>query len=482
MTDWILRGGEVIDGSGRPRRRADVAVAGDRIAEIGSVAGVANARELDVTGKIVAPGFIDVHTHDDRALLASDMTAKASQGVTTVITGNCGVSLAPLSLKQAPPPPLDLIGDVADYAYPRFADYLDALDASPPAINAAALVGHSTLRAGTMTELDRPARADEIARMQQRLVEALGAGAIGMSTGLYYAPAAHAPSEEVEALAKLLRPAGAIYTTHMRNEAEHVLDSLDESFHVGSTAEIPVVISHHKTTGVKNFGRTAETLPKIAAAMQKQPLGLDAYPYVASSTVLRTERLEDATRILITWSKAMPDHAGRDLADIATEWGVPLREAAQRLQPAGAIYWMMDEADVRRVLAFEHTMIGSDGLPHDAHPHPRLWGTFPRVLGHYCREVGLFGLETAVRKMTGLPAARFGLGGRGIVAEGAYADLTVFDPETIIDRATFAEPTLPAAGIAHVFVNGRPVWSAGKHTGERAGRALRRQQMQAEAR
>jgi N-acyl-D-amino-acid deacylase len=482
MTDWILRGGTVIDGTGGPRRRADVAIAGDRISAVGEVSNSAGAREIDVSGLVVAPGFIDVHTHDDRALLASDMAAKASQGVTTVITGNCGISLAPLSLKDPPPPPLDLIGDIADYAYPRFADYLDALDKSPPVINAAALVGHSTLRAGTMPELDRPAREDEIARMQQRLAEALGAGAIGLSSGLYYAPAAHAPSSEIEALAKLLRPAGAVYTTHMRDEAEHVLDSLDESFHVGETARVPVVISHHKTTGIANFGRTAETLPKIAAAMRKQEIGLDAYPYVASSTVLRTERLDDAQKVLITWSKPMPEQAGRDLAEIAREWGVPLREAAKRLQPAGAIYWMMDEADVRRVLSFDNTMIGSDGLPHDMHPHPRLWGTFPRVLGHYCREVGLFDLETAVRKMTGLPAARFGLTDRGVVAGGAYADLAVFDPETVIDRATFAEPTLPAAGIAHVFVNGHPVWSEGKPSGGRPGRALRRQQMQAEAR
>jgi N-acyl-D-amino-acid deacylase len=481
MTDWILRGGTVIDGTGGPRRRADVAIAGDRIAAVGEVASASSAREIDVTGFVVAPGFIDVHTHDDRALLASDMAAKASQGVTTVITGNCGVSLAPLSLDRPPPPPLDLIGDIADYAYPRFADYLAALDKSPPTINAACLVGHSSLRVGAMSELDRPAHADEIAQMGKRLAEALEAGAIGLSSGLYYAPAAHAPSAEIEALAALLRPAGALYTTHMRDEAEHVLDSLDESFQVGRAAQVPVVISHHKTTGVANFGRTAETLPKIAAAMMGQEIGLDAYPYVASSTVLRTERLGEATRVLITWSKAMPEQAGRELAEIAQEWGVGIREAAERLQPAGAIYWMMDEADVQRVLAFEHTMIGSDGLPHDVHPHPRLWGTFPRVLGHYCREVGLFGLETAVRKMTGLPAARFGLTGRGTVAEGAYADLTVFDPATVIDRATFAEPTRPAAGIAHVFVNGRLVWSDGKPSGERPGRALRRQQLQAEA-
>jgi len=482
MSDWILRGGTVIAGTGGPRRRADVAIAGDRIGAVGKVAKTVGAREIDASGLVVAPGFIDVHTHDDRALLATDMAAKASQGVTTVITGNCGVSLAPLSLDRPPPPPLDLIGDIADYAYPRFADYLAALDQSPPAINAACLVGHSSLRVGAMTELDRPARADEIARMQQRLGEALEAGAIGLSSGLYYAPASHAPPAEIEALAALLRPAGALYTTHMRDEAEHVLDSLDESFEVGRVSQVPVVISHHKTTGVANFGRTAETLPKIAAAMKGQQIGLDAYPYVASSTILRTSRLDEATRVLITWSKAMPEQAGRELAEIAREWGVGIREAAERLQPAGAIYWMMDEADVRRVLAFEHTMIGSDGLPHDVHPHPRLWGTFPRVLGHYCREVGLYGLETAVRKMTGLPASRFGLTGRGVVAEGAYADLTVFDPATVIDRATFAEPTLPAAGIAHVFVNGRPVWSDGKSSGERPGRALRRQHMQAEAR
>src|SRR5204863_9606649 len=183
----------------------------------------------------------------------------------------------------------------------------------------------------------------------------------------------------------------------------------------------------------------------------------------------------------ITWSKTMPEQAGRELAEIAREWGVDIREAAKRLQPAGAIYWMMDEADVRRVLAFDNTMSGSDGLPHDVHPHPRLWGTFRRVLGHYCREIGLFDLETAVRKMTGLSAARFGLKGRVIVAEGAYADLAVFDSETVIDRASFAEPTLPAAGIAHVFVNGRPVWSDGRASGERPGRALRRRWLHAAA-
>ena len=483
MTDWILRGGTVIDGTGRPRFRADVAVAADRIEAVGDIAKAAGARELDISGKIIGPGFIDVHTHDDRALFATpEMAAKASQGVTTVITGNCGISLAPLTLDRPPPPPLDLLGDAADYAYPRFADYLTALDATPPAVNAACLVGHSTLRVGIMPELGRAARADEIAGMGARLQEALDAGAIGLSTGLFYAPASHAPPAEIEALAARLRPAGALYTTHMRDEGDHVLDSLDESFAVGRAAQVPVVISHHKTTGVANFGRTAATLPKFAAAMTSQEIGLDAYPYVASSTVLRPEMIDRALQVLITWSKAAPEQAGRELADIARDWGIGAHEAAARLQPAGAIYWMMDEDDVRRVLAFDRTMIGSDGLPHDIHPHPRLWGTFPRVLGHYCREVGLFGLETAVHKMTGLSAARFGLSRRGTVAAGNYADLTVFDAETVADRADFARPTQPASGIEYVFVNGRPVWSDGKPTGERPGRALRRQQLQAETR
>jgi N-acyl-D-amino-acid deacylase len=481
MTDWILRGGEVIDGSARPRRRADVAISGDRVAAVGSIDRVAGAREVDVTGKIVAPGFIDVHTHDDRALFATpEMAAKASQGVTTVVTGNCGISLAPLILDQPPPPPLDLIGETADYRYERFADYLGALDRAPAALNAACLVGHSTLRVGAMSALDRPADKAELARMGELLQEALGAGAIGMSSGLAYAPASGAPAAEIEALARLLQPAGALYTTHMRNEGSAVIDSLEESFAAGRAAGVPVVISHHKTVGRENFGRTAETLPVISAAIARQEVGLDAYPYIASSTVLSAAQAERALKVLVTWSKSVPEQAGRELSVIAADWGVSQKEAVERLQPAGAVYWMMDEADVQRVLRFEHTMIGSDGLPHDTHPHPRLWGAFPRVLGHYCRELGLFSLEEAVRRMTGLSAARFGLSGRGILAAGAYADITVFDPETVADRATFEAPATPAAGIEHVFVNGRPVWSERKPTGERPGRALRRQQMQAE--
>ena len=277
-----------------------------------------------------------------------------------------------------------------------------------------------------------------------------------------------------------LHQAGALYTTHMRDEGDHVLESLDESFAVGREAAVPVVISHHKVLGSANFGRTQETLPKIAAAMARQEIGLDAYPYIASSTVLRKENIPRALKILVTWSKPFPEASGRTLAEIAQEWRVSAEEAADRLQPAGAIYFMMSEEDVRRVLAFEHTMIGSDGLPHDRHPHPRLWGTFARVLGHYCREEKLFPLAEAVRRMTGLPARRFGLAGRGRLAPGAHADVTVFDPATIIDRASFAEPMQPAAGIFLVLVNGEAVWRNGSATGARPGRTLRRQEMKRE--
>jgi N-acyl-D-amino-acid deacylase len=399
---------------------------------------------------------------------------KVSQGVTTVIAGNCGVSLAPLTLDGVPPPPLDLLGGRDDYRFARFADYLAAIDAAPPATNIAAMVGHSTLRAGAMDRFDRAATADEVAAMRRRLGEGLAAGAIGFSTGLFYPPARHAPTEEVIALAEVAAAHGALYATHMRDEGDHVLDAIRESMRIGAEAGLPVILSHHKVAGIANHGRTVETLALVDEAIRRQPLGFDVYPYVAASTVLSAERVRVASRTLVTWSKPEPAMSGRDLADIARGWGVRPEDAVARLLPAGAIYFMMDEADVQRILRHPEAMIGSDGLPHDTHPHPRLWGSFPRVLGHYSRDLALFPLEEAVRRMTGLTAARFGLRDRGVLREGAFADVTIFDPAAIADRASFEAPTKPAAGVETVIVNGRCVWRAGAPTGARPGRALRR--------
>src|SRR5262245_59060973 len=339
----VIRTAQVIDGTGGPPLAADLGVRGDRIVALGKVAAEQGQTVIDAAGKAVAPGFIDVHTHDDRALLNTPaMAMKVSQGVTTVVVGNCGISLAPLTPKGAPPKPLDLIGDRADYRYPTFAAYLDELDRSPPALNAACLCGHTTLRAETMDALDRPASADEIAMMRTRLGEALQAGAIGLSTGLGYPTAEPAPTSEVKALAELLKPAGALHTTHMRDEAEQVMEALDEAFDIGRTAGVPVVISHHKAAGRANFGRSRDTLKKIDRAMMAQPIGLDAYPYIASSTVLDPKWIPEADRIFVTWSKGAPEQTGRDLQDIAKDWGVSVSAAAERLQPAGAVYFMMD--------------------------------------------------------------------------------------------------------------------------------------------
>jgi len=474
--DLIIRNASVIDGTSAPRFAADVAVRGDRIARVGSLAGARANTEIDARGHVVAPGFIDAHTHDDRLLLSDPaMTPKVSQGVTTVITGNCGISLAYSPKHSATLPPLDLLDSEGGwFRYPRFSDYCDALRANPAATNAACLVGHTTLRAATMQRLDRPASADEIAHMRSLAHDALAAGAIGISTGTAYPPAAAAPMQEIVEVCRPLADFGGLYVTHMRNEDDQITDAMEETFSIGRTLGVPAVISHHKCVGKANHGRSGETLALIERTRGAQDIGLDCYPYIASSTVMQAARVGQSTKVLVTWSKPHPEFTGKTLSEVAQAMGVNQTEAAERLRPAGAIYFMMDERDVQRILGYEHTMIGSDGLPHDARPHPRLWGTFARVLGHYARDLALFPLEVAVYKMTGLTAARFGLEDRGVLRAGAYADLTLFDPMSVIDTASFDDPKQPARGIHTVIVNGEPVWSAGAATGARPGRVLKR--------
>jgi len=476
--DFIIRDALLIDGSGRPGQSGDLAVKDDRIVAMGDLSQSKASREMSARGLALAPGFVDTHTHDDRALLSDPlMECKISQGVTTVVTGNCGISLAPLSIQGYPPPPLDIIGREPQQFFPTFGAYLSALDRDPPALNAVCQVGHSTLRVGAMAQLDRAATAAELGAMRNTLEQALEQGAIGLSTGLYYPPAEDAPTNEIITLTNAVRAHGGIHTTHMRDEASHLIDSVKETISIGKASDVAIVISHHKASGTPNHGMVETSLELIAEARKSQRLGLDAYPYVASSTMLDPKRLALASKVIVTWSKSRPEFAGQPLDDVAKALNCSLEQAAEQLMPAGAIYFIMSETDVRRVLSFPYTMIGSDGLPHDEHPHPRLWGTFPRVLGHYARDVKLFPLEEAVRRMTALSAAQFGLTDRGMLRPGAYADLVLFDPATIADAATFDKPKTPATGIVEVFVNGRSVWRDGHATGDRPGRALRLKQL-----
>src|SRR6266481_2844271 len=448
--ELLIRNATVIDGTRAPRFEADIGVRGGRIAGIGQLKGKGDV-EIDACGKIAAPGFIDAHTHDDRLMLsAPEMAPKVSQGVTTVVAGNCGVSLAPAprGMPQPVTPPLNLMDSEGSwFHFKSFRDYVEALRARPPATNCALLVGHSMLRVQTMDDLEKPASPREISLMRNMVDEALDAGAIGFSTGLYYEPARAAPTEEVIEVCRPLTARKAIYCTHMRDEGDRIVDSLEETFRIGRELGVPVVISHHKLAGKPNHGRSAETLPIIEKAMRSQRIGLDCYPYCASSTILSVSRVGPASKVLVTWSKPHPEFSGMELTEIASKLRLSIPAAVEKLLPAGAIYFSMDEQDVQRILGFEHTMIGSDGLPHDAAPHPRLWGTFPRVLGHYSRDCGLFSLEEAVRRMTSLPAHWFGFRDRGVVRPGAFADLAVFDPARVKDTGTFTAPARPAEGI-----------------------------------
>ncbi|WP_431281088.1 N-acyl-D-amino-acid deacylase family protein [Humitalea sp. 24SJ18S-53] len=476
--DLIIRDATLIDGTGAPRRRGDIGVKGDRIAAIGDLSAMAADREVMAEGRVVAPGFIDAHTHDDQVVLCGPacMLCKTSQGVTTVVVGNCGISLSPVTMATRPPPPLDGVCAPEWWIFDSFAAYADRLRANPSAVNTLALIGHMSLRIGAMgRDLDRPATDREAEAMRKQLAQALAEGAVGLSTGLFYPPSKHAPTDEVIAVAEALRGTGGLYVTHMRDEADHVLDSIEETLKIGAAVGAPIIISHHKCAQPENHGRSVETLPLIERHAAQYPVAFDMYPYTASSTSLGARKPRPDVAVTVTTSVPHPEMAGRALADIATEWGVSLEDAAARLMPAGGVFHNMGEEDVRRIMAHPLSMIGSDGGPLAKHPHPRLWGTFPRVLGRYSRDLGLFDLETAVHKMTGRTASIFGIADRGVLREGAFADLVLFDAATVADRATFTEPRQVADGIVETWVNGASVYThAGGASDTPAGRLLRR--------
>jgi N-acyl-D-amino-acid deacylase len=475
VCDLHLRNVRVVDGSGAEPELSDVAVRGDSICDVGPALACSAAKTLDAKGLMLAPGFIDVHTHDDIAVLrAPEMLPKISQGVTTVIVGNCGISASPVALHGGLPDPMNLLGEPGDFRFPTFAAYVRAISEAQPSVNVGALVGHTALRNNHLDRLDRAATDAETAAMRSQLEEALAGGALGMSTGLAYLSANAAPTQEVLALAQLLASAGAVYTTHMRTEANQILDAMSEALEVGRVSQSPVIISHLKCAGIANWGRSGEVLRALESARQSQPAGCDCYPYAAGSSTLDPRQVDERVIITITWSTPHPEAAGQTLAQIAASWNMSQLDTARKLQPAGAIYHSISEVDMRHILAHPATMIGSDGLPNDPRPHPRLWGTFPRVLGRYCRDEKLFPLSMAIHKMTGMPAQRFGLEGRGLIRRGYAADLVLFDPDTIIDTATYDDPIQPALGISAVWVNGVLSYTSQGATGTRAGRFLPR--------
>jgi N-acyl-D-aspartate/D-glutamate deacylase len=473
--DTVIRNANVMDGSGGPAAAQDVAVRDGYICEVGPALKCSATSIVDGAGLTLAPGFIDAHTHDDTSVIRNPgMLAKVSQGVTTVIAGNCGISATPVRLNGEPPDPMNLLGGAEVFRYPTFASYITAVGEARPAVNVGMLVGHTALRNNHMDRLDRTASDHEVDAMRNELNDALDDGALGLSTGLAYLSANSACANEVIKLAEPLAKAGAVYVTHMRTEAEGILDAMNEAFTIGRESRVPVILSHLKCAGIANWGRSGEVLQLLDSARNSQAVGSDCYPYTAGSSTLDLRQVDPRVEITITWSTPHPEIAGRSLAQIAAAWDMTHIEAARKLQPAGAIYHSISELDMRRILAHPATMIGSDGLPNDPRPHPRLWGTFPRVLGRYSRDEGLISMSEAIHKMTGMPANRFGLAKRGMIREGYHADLVLFDAERIRDTATFVDPVCPAVGIVCVWVNGELSYTSAGATGNRAGRFLAR--------
>ena len=486
--DVLIRGAQVYDGSGAPSVVADVALEGDRIAAVGAAGGAAR-ESLDARGLALAPGFIDVHTHDDFAALAHpDMAFKLVGGVTTCIVGNCGFGAAPHAAAAVMAKTLHPGVELLEWR--GYAGYMARLEQQPTGVNIGVLAGHGTARLAAMGTANRAPGDAEMAAMKATLAEALEAGALGLSSGLVYDPGRFAATDELVELCALMRGTGALYATHMRDESTGLLDSVREAIAIGERAGVPVQISHHKASGRSAWGLVGESL-KIIEAAQRRGLDVhaDQYPYTAGSTILsavfRDGRLRGVTGdtrpedVVIASTAAHPQWEGRSLAALAESMRCTPEAAAERVlaEDSGVtvILHAMNEADVRTVMRHPSTMIGSDGIPTlEGKPHPRLYGTFARVLGRYAREEKLFPLTEAVRRMTGFPAAKFGLRDRGVVRAGAIADLVLFDPARIIDRGTFEDPKRMPEGIATVFVNGVRALDRGRATDARAGRLLRR--------
>ena len=486
MLDLVIRGADVIDGSGSAGVVTDVGIEGDQITLIGD-AGPAH-QEIDGTGLVLAPGLIDTHAHDDGAFLRHpDMTFKLSQGVTTVVSGNCGFSAIPFDPESDPRKASGGILSGLNGAFTDLSGYFDAVLAGAPAINNMMLVGHNTIRSLVMDDPKQAPSQRDLKAMGGHVERALEQGACGFSTGLIYHPGRYSQTEEIVALAELAGRTGALYTTHMRNEGDHLLDAVEEALRIGVEAKVHTHISHHKAAGAANWGKVVPSLARIDAAIAAgQRVSLDVYPYTAGSgRMIEYFNLDRINRdlaevIRIASCPAYREYEGQMLKDIAKAQDVDITDLVRDIltAPRGAdticIQFIIDEQDVEHNLRWRDMMVGSDGIPNlRGKPHPRLYGTFAKILGYYVRERALMSLPEAIRRMTSLPAATFGMTQRGMVRSGFKADLLLFDPATVQDTATYDEPQQLAAGIHTVLVNGKIAWQDGQHQMTGSGQMLK---------
>lgn len=480
MHDLTIRDAVVIDGTGSPPREADVAVEHGRIVAVGEVG--AARQVIEAAGMALAPGFIDAHTHDDGALLRHpDMWFKSSQGVTTVVVGNCGFSAAG---SVDSPATQALLGTTE--GWPDLESHRRAVESAGCAVNAIALIGHNSLREGLMGLDERPATPRELDVLRRAVGVSMQQGAAGFSTGLLYPPGRAAPEEELVALAEVAAQHGGLYVSHIRDEFDGLLDAVAEAIRIGESAGAPVHVSHHKAAGSANWGRVRTSLRMASEhAPGGDPVTFDAYPYTAGSGPLALYfrdgiDLALAEVMAIASCRDRPEYEGRMLRDIADAEGRPVEHVVRDLLalPEAArtlsLQFIAAEEDIEENLRSPRVMIGSDGIPDlDGMPHPRLFGTFPRTLGWYVRERGVADLAEMVRRMTSLPARRFGLRDRGLIAPDHVADLVVFDPARIRDVATYEDPKRVAEGVGPVLVAGEVVWDGARATAARPGRVLR---------
>ena len=473
----VILGATLLDGSGRaPIKDSVVVIRGDSIVAVGRRSQVKvprDARVIDARGMVVAPGFIDAHNHSDRGFATDPSAAsQVSQGITTVVIGQDGGSAFPIG------------------------EYLAGLDKNPIALNVLTFVGHATVRSRVMGEdTNRHATPTEVEKMKQLVEQAMRDGAIGLSSGLEYETGKPASTDEMIALARAASAFGGIYISHIRDEADQTFDALNEAIQIGREARLPVQISHIKLGSVAVWGRAGEAVALINRARSRgQDVTADCYPYDAWSSTIRvlipSGRHDDPAdvargladvggpaNITIVSCSAHPDYEFKNMEEISRREGITPVELYMKIVRdggAGVVCHSMKDSDISTFYRQPWVMVSSDGGIGSR--HPRGAGSYPRVLGRYVRELRWLTLPEAIRKMTSLPAQRFKLKDRGMIRTGFKGDLVVFDPKTIIDRATFQEPQLTAEGVQRVFVNGIEVWSDGKVTGERPGRALRRSQ------